>query len=391
MTRNMSRARARDALRLDTALWRALGLFRLGAWLYAAASMAAHLDDYDRPALGLAVLGAMGGWTAVAAWAYGRPEWRRRSLLWADLLLAVAAQQSSLLVLTSHQIDAGAPTVAVCWAAAPVLAWAVHGGTREGLSAAAVVGAGALVERGGAAQATVNSIVLLLLVGLVVGYVVTLARRAETDRAVAVALAAAANEREHLAREVHDGVLQVLALVSKQGPPGLAGLAGEQEVRLRHLVSTRQAPLPPYLARLLDASPHAPGPVNDSDAELVDVRELLPVDPAVTVSAPAGEVLLPGYAATELAAATAAAVDNALHHGGGRCWVLVEDAPDHVVVSVRDEGPGVTADRLAAAAAEGRMGVARSITGRIEDLGGSVAFDAGPGRGTEVELRVPRT
>jgi signal transduction histidine kinase len=374
--------RPRDALRLDTALWRALGLFRFGSWVYAAASMVAHIDGYDRPALGWVVLAAMGVWTAVAPWAYGRPEWRGSPLLGLDLLLGLLAQQSSLVVLTSSQIDAGAPTVAVCWAAAPVLAWAIARGTGGGLVAAALMGGGALVERGQAAQATVNSVVLLVLVGLVVGYVVTLARRAETDRANAVAIAASSAERERLAREVHDGVLQVLALVSREADPRLAGLAADQEVRLRRLVSTAAAPLPPYLG--------VPGPVNEPQEQQADVRQLLPVDPAVTVSAPAGAVLLPRHAACELAAATAAAVDNARRHGGGRCWVLLEDTPAEVVVSVRDEGPGIPPDRLATAAAEGRMGVSRSIEGRVRDLGGTVSIDSAPGRGTEVELRVPR-
>ena len=386
MSRGMTVGRARDALRLDTALWRALGVFRLGAWLYAGASMAAHADGYARPVLGLAVLLAMGAWTAVAAWAYGRPEWRRTSLLVTDLLTGLVAQHSSLLVLTHEQIDAGAPTVAVCWAAAPVLAWAIHRGTRGGLLAASVLSAGALVERGEAAQATVNSVVLLVLVGLVVGYVVTLARQAETDRARAVALAAAVGEREHLAREVHDGVLQVLALVSRESDGRLAELAAEQETRLRHLVGTATAPPPAYLERLAGL---APSPVNEARHPL-DLRDLLPVDPAVTVSVPAQPVLVTEHVGRELAAAVGAAVDNALLHGGGRCWLLVEDLADEVVVSVRDEGPGFAAGRLAAAAAQGRMGVARSITGRVEDLGGSVVIDSAPGRGTEVELRVPR-
>jgi signal transduction histidine kinase len=83
-------------------------------------------------------------------------------------------------------------------------------------------------------------------------------------------------------------------------------------------------------------------------------------------------------------------VDNALRHGGGRCWVLVEETPEEVVVSVRDDGPGMPADRLEAAATEGRMGVAQSIEGRVRDLGGTVQIDSASGRGTEVELHVPR-
>ena len=47
---------------------------------------------------------------------------------------------------------------------------------------------------------------------------------------------------------------------------------------------------------------------------------------------------------------------------------LVEDLPGEVVVSVRDEGPGIPDGRLAAAVAEGRLGVDRSIRGRLADL-----------------------
>jgi signal transduction histidine kinase len=86
-----------------------------------------------------------------------------------------------------------------------------------------------------------------------------------------------------------------------------------------------------------------------------------------------------------------AAVDNALSHGGGRAWVLVEDEPAAVTVSVRDDGPGIEPGRLEQAEQEGRMGVARSIRGRVAALGGTVEVVSTPGQGTEVELRVPRS
>ena len=81
--------------------------------------------------------------------------------------------------------------VALALLIAPVLAWAVWSGWVGGLGAGAAVGAAAVVEKGTPSQATVNSLVLLLLVGAVVGYVVQLARRAETAYAEAVALQAA--------------------------------------------------------------------------------------------------------------------------------------------------------------------------------------------------------
>lgn len=308
----------------------------------------------------------MAGWTALLVARRTPPG---RAWLAADLLVAVLLQQASALVLSHAAIERGDPTVTVSWVAAPVLAWAVAGGWPAGTLAGAVVAAGAVLERQGASQATVNSCVLLLLAGAVVGLVVQLARRAEASYAEVVRLQAAAGERERLAREVHDGVLQALALVARTSDdPQLVALATGQEQALRRLVS-------------------APAEVPVGESDLVP---LLPVRPGVQVAAPAGPVLLPAAVARCLADAVGAAVDNALQHGGTTAWVLVEDLADEVTVSVRDDGPGIAPGRLEQAEAEGRLGVSRSIRGRVADLGGTVEVVSTPGQGTEVEIRVGR-
>ena len=94
-------------MRLDTALWRAIAVYRLAALLYAAGSMAAFHDTYARPALGWAVLAAMCVWTALATWLYSRAHRRRWPLLVADLTLTVAALLSSVLIMTEARIEAG--------------------------------------------------------------------------------------------------------------------------------------------------------------------------------------------------------------------------------------------------------------------------------------------
>ena len=60
-----------------------------------------------------------------------------------------------------------------------------------------------------------------------------------------------------------------------------------------------------------------------------------------------------------------------------------------IVVSVRDDGVGMTADRLVAAEGEGRMGVSKSIVGRIGDIGGTAVMQSASGEGTEWEIRIP--
>ena len=113
--------------------------------------------------------------------------------------------------------------------------------------------------------------------------------------------------------------------------------------------------------------------------------------PGVEVVAPASPVELAAGPATEVLAAVHELLANAARHApGASVWVLLEDLGAEVVVSVRDDGPGAEPGRPAQAAAQGRMGLARSVLGRVQDLGGAVTVTTAPGQGCEVELRVPR-
>src|SRR4051794_30785459 len=243
---------------LDSALWRAVSAFRIAALAYALLSIAAHYRGYDDQRPALAVAAIMTVWTAVMLFL-------GRSRLWLvlDVLVALGCQQASLLALSAHQVDRGDPTLPVTWVAGPVVAWAVLGGWVGGLVASSVLAVGAVVERGGLSQATVNSVVLLVLGGTVVGYLVVVGRRAGRAYAEAVRLAAENTERERLARSVHDGVLQALALVARTSDdPALVSLAGGQEQALRRLVSG------------------AP----EVGTGRTDLRALLPVRPGVEVA-----------------------------------------------------------------------------------------------------------
>jgi signal transduction histidine kinase len=112
----------------------------------------------------------------------------------------------------------------------------------------------------------------------------------------------------------------------------------------------------------------------------------------VSVSVPADPVLLDAEVADELLAAAANALDNAASHAGpdARAYVLLEDLGDSVTVSIRDDGVGIVEGRLAEAVTEGRVGIAKSIVGRMNWLGGRAQLHTGPGCGTEWELTIPR-
>jgi signal transduction histidine kinase len=189
-------------------------------------------------------------------------------------------------------------------------------------------------------------------------------------------------ERARLARAVHDGVLQVLALVQKRGSEldgeaaELGRLAGEQETRLRGLIRAQDSMTPPEL-----------GDTADLAVELARFEE----HGHVTVSLPGTPVPMSAHVVDELVAAVAACISNTAVHVGrdAPSWVLLEAFADRVVVSVRDEGPGIPAGRLETAVADGRFGVFESIRGRVRDLGGTAELTTGS-YGTEWELTVPR-
>jgi signal transduction histidine kinase len=326
----------------------------------------------------------MTGWSAVTIVAYRRPAGRSPWLIAADVGVAMTLVISTRWIDYAARIEQGWPTLPVAWAAAAVLACAVAGGPRWGLAGAIAVSAADVIERGSLTTSTFNSIVLVLIAGGVGGWVVQLGLRAESTAERVSRREAALAERERLTRDIHDSVLQVLALASSRGQ-ALGGeaaeigrLAGEQGAALRALLAAG-----------------APGPrATGADGQL-DLRALLtPLGGArVTVSCPATAVLLPEDKAGALAGAAAAALDNMRQHAGpdARAWVLVEDEGTRVEVSVRDDGTGFAAGRLSEAEADGRLGVPHSIIGRLRAAGGSASVTSAPGQGTEVELRVHRT
>ncbi|MET7865827.1 MacS family sensor histidine kinase [Micromonospora taraxaci] len=368
----------------EVPLWRALTVFRVASLAYVCVLAVRDVDRYDHPyAVGALVL-AMAAWTAATAIGYARPAWRRWPLLLADLAVVLAVVLATPWVVGRAALASGVPTMGVAWMAGPVLAWAVSGGRRRGTIAALLVAGADLATRERISQSSFTGVILMLLAGVVVGHVARLAVGAEERLQRAVELEAATRERERLARGIHDSVLQVLALVQRRGAdlPGEAGelarLAGEQEAALRALIAGTD----PAAAALPDGA----------EVAAVDLRTLLGryASTAVALSAPATPVPLPRRVAGELAAATGAALDNVGRHAGGRAWVLIEDEGATVTVSIRDEGPGIPAGRLAEAAAQGRLGVTQSIQGRVADVGGTVRIMSVPDAGTEIELTVPR-
>ncbi|MFI6767537.1 MacS family sensor histidine kinase [Streptomyces sp. NPDC050355] len=406
---------------VELPLWRALTGYRVLTLVYTLCLVALSYRKYEHPLVAVGYMGALTVWMALTWRRTTSPERCTRHFLIADLGFAVGGILLTLLVDSRARIMDGAPTLPSIWAAGAVLGFAIKGGWRWAAVASSAVAVANLVVRQELARDTIHNVVLVWVASVAIGYVVEVARASERTLARALQIDAATRERERLARDIHDSVLQVLAMVQRRGAAiggeaaELGRMAGEQEVALRTLVSGGL--VPPARPGTARPVPHeadgdgearsvpydegaagraaASGSVPSAAAgEPCDVRALLAphAGAGVTFSEPGAPVVLPAAAAAELAAAVSAALDNVRVHAGAgaHAWILVEDEPHAVIVTVRDDGPGIPEGRLADAEREGRLGVALSIRGRLRDLGGSAEWVSVPGQGAEVELTVPK-
>jgi signal transduction histidine kinase len=379
-SRSAERAAADPATwAVETTMFRALAVLRFVVLGFAVVTTAFKWDGLERPVVAAVALVVMAAWTGFTTWAYDEPRRRRAPLLVADLAVVVALVLLTVVVQSEEQLSGNLSTLPSFWVMAVVLAWGIHWHWVGGLVAATAVSLADIAIRTEITQTNIGNIFLLMIGGPVIGYTTGLLKELAAARDRAERSAAAAAERARLARVVHDGVLQVLSLVQRRGlelggdAADLGRLAGEQEVALRSLVQQGESP---------------------SFASSGDLARSLSLlgSRTVTVSVPGTPVLFPAAVVEEVTAVVRACLSNVEVHVGpdAPAWVLLEDLGSSVVVTVRDEGPGIAAGRLDDAAAEGRLGVSQSICGRVSDLGGTATLVTAPGQGTEWELSLPK-
>ncbi|WP_217209411.1 MacS family sensor histidine kinase [Streptomyces sp. AC550_RSS872] len=386
---------------VEQPLWRALAGYRVLTMVYAIGLFISAYDEVARPWVAIAYFVVLAVWTLATLPRVANAASCTKRFLVLDLTVALAGILLTRLAETPARIDAGSPTLPSIWTAGAVLAFAIKGGWRWAAFASTLVAAANLIHRSGVpTRDTVHMVLLVWIASIAIGYVVEVARASERTLARALEIEAATRERERLARDIHDSVLQVLAMVQRRGAviggeaAELGRMAGEQEVALRTLVSGGLLPVSRVSEDIAEGAVVRAVEEPDDSTGPVDLRALLApyAGAMVSLAEPGAPVTLAPPAARELAAAVGAALDNVRKHAGehARAWILVEDEPDEVIVTVRDDGPGIPEGRLAQAEGEGRLGVALSIRGRLRDLGGSAELISVPGQGTEVELKVPK-
>jgi signal transduction histidine kinase len=345
---------------------------------------------------------------AIGCWVIGvsaARAWERPWVRWADLGISAGVLVAAPFLLEPGTVGTQ-PFFAAPYPLSTVMTWALARGVAGGVGAAVVLavplgnarwlnGSSWSALDGDDVLSIGTGVAYYLLGGLVVGlFTQTLLRAADglrsanEEAARARERAARLRERETLARTIHDSVLQALAVVHRTGQelagrdrvePGevaaLVGLVDRQERELRTLL--RDAPEDP---------PKGTVPLRTVlEAAAFGVME---VEVSVSTVEPAW---LPASAAAEVSAAVRAALDNVVQHASANAVTIFGEADgEQLVLSIRDDGVGFDVG-AARDAADGHYGISRSIRGRIADLGGDVRIDSAPGRGTEVEIRLPAT
>jgi signal transduction histidine kinase len=275
---------------------------------------------------------------------------------------------------TGH-VFSSSQTLGVIWPLSGVLAAGVALGPWPAAVAGSLLGLARILDAlangirhftGRQLLGVVSTSLIYALAGATIGYVTGLLRGAREE-------VAEARARDQVARTLHDGVLQTLAVIQRRSPdPAIAGLARDQERELRdYLFRSQPKRLAPGAADLavgLRAAAARFERAFEGRTEVL-VADDLPALSAAQVQA--------------LAGAVGEALTNAGKHGrAARVTVYVEPAQGYgLFCSVRDDGCGFDP----AVVAEG-VGLVRSVRARMSEVGGRVEVHSAPGEGAEVCL-----
>jgi signal transduction histidine kinase len=195
-----------------------------------------------------------------------------------------------------------------------------------------------------------------------------------------LATAAVLDERQRIARDIHDGIAQDLAFILQQGRQ----LAAQPEAptAMRHIVVAA--------SRAIDESRHVMASLERAGGPLVDTLRVTALEVA---GREAGSVELdlddtvavPARSQAVLVRVLREAIINAMRHGEATLVTIELREDPKVCLVVRDDGHGFDVE---AAAATGRLGL-RSMAARVAEVGGELTIDSTPGSGTRVQVELP--
>ncbi len=384
---------------MERSIWNGLAVYRWVAWAWMATVLILARGQLVRPIIAFGLVGAallVTVWLTILA-RRGDPRLATPLPVGIEVGVGLSLQLADGFVYRAGHVFGPEQPLGLAWPIAGALSAGIAFGPMGGVATGVLLGLGRATSSilyapppgdvdgvvWGLEPAwllsLVTTTVMLAMAGGVGGYVVELIRRTERRAIRAERDLADASAREDMARRLHDGVLQTLAVVERRTDDAqLSQLARDQEQELRQ-----------YLFGVPDSPAVGAGALGDAlrhTARRAERTFGLRVEVLVPDDLPelAAEVV------EAVAGATGEALTNASKHGNaGRVVVYVEplegcDEESGLFVSIHDDGAGFDPTVI-----EEGIGLSRSIRGRISEVGGDVEVAATPGRGAEIRLTVP--
>lgn len=220
-------------------------------------------------------------------------------------------------------------------------------------------------------------------------------RRSESERNLKALserlLVVQEQERMRVAREIHDDLgqlltalkMDVIGLVEKSSPaPELAPMIDRIGLTLENAVTAVQRISSELRPSVLDDL--GLFAAIEYEAQMFEERTGIECELSVPENPPAVEKA----AATAIYRMVQEALTNvARHSNAGRVELRARERGGHLLLEIRDDGRGVTADELSDPESIGLIGIRE----RAELLGGTTRFEGVPGRGTIISIRLPMT
>jgi len=369
----------------DRVLLRAFSALRIAGLLPPAIVIWLRREELDRAWVAVVLIAAI---VAFTTWAATTLQSQPERLMtpgpfYIELALAAALLVGDGWVLGwEHTFDP--PALGALWSLAAVMTAGMLLGPRWGAAAGGLVVASRLagvfapeVEHGPPSIDDIlivdrprlipilSLLALYVVGGLGAGYLAGLQRRAEDE-------IASVRAKDEVARTLHDGVLQTLAIFQRQvADPVLARLARDTDRDLRSfLAGTGDRPQSDLGDALRNCC--------DNFAHRFDLTPQLLLDDVPSRLSQASVQALTG-------AATEALANVGKHAAAHRVVVYAgPHEPGGVIVTVNDDGRGFDLAQIPA-----DRGMVRSIRERIEQAGGRVEVRSTLGQGTEVRLWAP--
>lgn len=207
------------------------------------------------------------------------------------------------------------------------------------------------------------------------------------------ALSAQENERRRIARDLHDGLGQVLTCLLV-GLRTIEELSSDEQIRtqageLRRIGGEAHDEIRRLARGLRPAVLDDAGLVPALERFLQDVRASHHVEATLTLAC-VEPPRLSSDIETMLYRVVQEGVSNAIRHSAAtHIEVAVHCSSGAIEVSIADDGQGFDASRTLSGHAESQPFGLLSVVERVEQAGGTVAIESNPGAGSRIHVRVP--